>query len=785
MKFNFEQDSYIALRNIISEGTSRILIWVGSGASSNAGIPRWNELKKVLLDVLFRKANDSLENEKNQLLYFHREISQMENNWIAFQRLKETIGESTYRDVIREHLRPVASIKIPDIYLNIWKLKISGLINLNIDRLATRARQMNTEKSITEFNGNRIKDFLHVLKSPHSFILNLHGDYDDYRSWVFTKTEFMNLKNDEAYTHFIKSCLLSYTIIFTGITVDDIAVGGHFEELSKISSDFGSHFWITDRRDLTTDSWAENLGIRLIKYDAPNNDHSILDTIISDLLNYLPKEEIAPHIEPQKEFSVKNETDDPNELIKYESDIIRKILNKKAQSILGKSTENKYKEYEEFVKKYDQAVHRAWYTSDESDNNVLLDYKLNKFTKRGAFGRIYDAIDNNGNRIAVKVLLEEERNHREFYQSFRRGVRSMKILTEHNILGIVKYLDAYEIPACVIMEWIDGPNLEEIVHSKMIKEWDLLLKIASHLAYIVEQAHRVPQRVLHRDLRPPNIMLKNFYNKTIDWEVVVLDFDLSWHIGASEKSVIASSSLSGYLAPEQIKKMSDVSTRHASVDSFGLGMTLYFMISGKDPYPTQNQHTDWLKTVSDFSNNFAKSTWKSLPNRVTRLVMNSTKFNQSERWDISQIKLELNRLLEVELDNSKVISAEMVAEEIMARTSFKSDYIWNSDHLAAYVELPSSTKLCLIGDESNQQIILKVNWTYQGGLIQKNIYKFLNKSHSKIEKLLKNCHWKIENCSKSGQSINIVANLKVSEAKKNLNLLANNMDEIINSLIMN
>jgi len=83
-----------------------------------------------------------------------------------------------------------------------------------------------------------------------------------------------------------------------------------------------------------------------------------------------------------------------------------------------------------------------------------------------------------------------------------------------------------------VMDWIDGPNLDKAVKSKAIDSWEMILKVSYQLTKVIEGAHKVPERVLHRDLRPPNIMLKDYYTEPEGWKVVVLDFDLSWHLGA-------------------------------------------------------------------------------------------------------------------------------------------------------------------------------------------------------------------------------------------------------------
>jgi serine/threonine protein kinase len=496
----------------------------------------------------------------------------------------------------------------------------------------------------------------------------------------------------------------------------------------------------------------------------------------------MPRDEPAPPVEPQKPPNDVEVIDDPSEMQKLDSEKIRRILNVKAKEILRESSVSAYEKYEQFFKDYDEAIYRAWYTSDQSGHNSLLGYKLEKLHARGAFGRVYKARDDQGTLLAIKVLLEEERRKKEFLQSFRRGVRSMRLLSARGVDGIVGYREAYEIPAFVVMEWIEGANLDTAIRSKLIHGWDDVVRVGKDLAVIIENAHRVPERVLHRDLRPPNIMLKGIYENPTSWKVVVLDFDLSWHLGASEKSVIATGTTAGYLAPEQIQPHPNVTTRHATVDSFGLGMTLFFMIAGRDPYPAENLHRDWESNVYETCNAIKPVIWRSLAKRYARLVIEATKHRQSERWDLNQIRVELERLYDALREPSNVESAELVAEEIFSRTRHSYDYKWNSDKLCAFVEFPSGLKISLIGNESEKQVCLKISWSYQGGSKYKILFKRLERVFNDLKRELASAKWTTDSSSKSGQSLNLTAHVDVQAAKRTIDDVASSIDNITDIL---
>src|SRR4051812_12850172 len=116
-------------------------------------------------------------------------------------------------------------------------------------------------------------------------------------------------------------------------------------------------------------------------------------------------------------------------------------------------------------------------------------------------------------------------------------------------------------------------------------------------------------------------MIRNGYvHDPSEWEVVVLDFDLSWHKDALEQSISAGKFTSGYLAPEQLQPDKTMTTRSALVDSFGLGMTLYFLRTAQEPVQYQHQHGNWAETLGHAAGSHPCRQWRSLPSRYFRLI---------------------------------------------------------------------------------------------------------------------------------------------------------------------
>jgi len=277
-------------------------------------------------------------------------------------------------------------------------------------------------------------------------------------------------------------------------------------------------------------------------------------------------------------------------------------------------------------------------------------------------------------------------------------------------------------------------------------------------------------------------MLRNFYSGD-EWDVVVLDFDLSWHREAVEVSIVSASSASGYLAPEQLRRDPKTSTRNAAVDSFGLGMTLFYLCTGYEPMVGDHARSDWSDRVSSSVATRRCETWRSLPTRMARLICSSTTEAQHERWDVSQVLGELQRLEEAQAAPEKERSAELLAEECIARTALAPQAHWDSDCLTATVRLPSGTEVSVRGDESDALVVAVVSWTSRGTGERRRIGKWINRAFDQAAAALRRGGWKIatKNVEPKGSG-RLIARFSTEKMSGHLDDAARAIDEACSRL---
>lgn len=775
--------AYIDLRENFAVRSRPIVAFVGSGFSAPAGLPSWAALKNQLVEELREKAAQAANSTEARRIAENAEsIDSSENYWVAFGRLQEALGRTTYQAIIRKRLAKADTLEIPSTYKSLWRTPVEGVLSVNLDNFVKRGfSQTYPGKDLKWFTGSQAGPLARVLHAGHKFAYSLHGSIDDASSWIFTHEELRALYKSKAYRLMLNTIFTTYTVIFLGISADDQAVGGPLEQIAKMGIEGPDHYWLTDRADSSTESWAESVGIRLIPYAPIERDHSLVCEILDDLSTAKGSEIQAPPVLLSSGQAIQD-LPSPEELVTRPLTEIRSVLNDRANNILrGIGGEQAY---EQFLLEYEEAIHRAWFIPSIGVNKNLFGYELGELVARGAFGKVYRSLDPSGREVAVKVLLEDIRLDYKLLSSFRRGVRAMQILEERNVEGMVAYELASEIPTFVAMEWIEGPNLTEAKDAGLLNGWTEILWICLQLVTILKSAHDLPERVLHRDVRPSNIMLRNGWLDFFDWQLVVLDFDLSTYQNARQKSALAKESVLGFLAPEQLEAENSIySTRNAAVDSFGVGMTLLFLCSGTEPEAYAQRRPEYKEIVANAVTYPKESSWHSLPKRFARIIYEATRDEQPQRWDLAQIKLELMRLQEVHTDSENVTDSDLLCEEIAARCpAIASIYKWKSDDDCVSVQRPGGLSLRMRGSREDSKISLTVTWAATGVEDRKSLGKYLPEKLQRSASSLRSGPWEAIKSEGQRQNLVLSASLSADVGRHRIDSAANSLSRAIDSL---
>lgn len=769
--------AYKALETTLALQSTPVVAVVGAGLSQPAGLPAWGVLRERLCDGL-RDQVIGAEPEKAKRIRLDAERWSSEKDfWVSFEALRRLLGLAEYRAILRDALAIGDTATIPGSYRTLWSLPIRGILSLNLDSLARRAHSaVHPGAELKNIVGRDAARLARLVHSPHRFLYQLHGSADDVASWIFTSSDLKKLYNTPGYSEFLDLVFSTCTVVFLGVTADDLAIGSPLLNLTGRDADGLTHYWITDRQDTAAEIWAAACGVRIVRY--PASQHGLVMELLTSLGGArAPEIEANPVLIPSA--NPPTTLPAPSALLALPLDELRALLNGHARYLLDQT--DGVSRFEEFLDVYDEVINRAWFIPRKPEGAMIFGHTLQRSELGGAFGRVFPATDPQGELCALKLLRGEIRTNLPLLQSYRRGVKAMEILSVRNVAGMVAYRQASEIPAFVTMDWIDGPNLAEAKAARLLQEWEHILWVVVELCRVIRRAHSLPERVLHRDIRPANVMLRNGWLPREDWEVLVLDFDLSTYHGAEEKSVLAERSILGYLAPEQVDPTSKFSSRSGLVDSFGIGMTLYFLCGGTEPRANFERSSDFLPEVRTATRAPDDCEWRSMARRIERLILSATNEAQNRRPDVSQILHECTRLQTCLLSPLDAIDTDLICEELVARTPSMVRYEWDSDADSARRESAGGIVVQMQGGIEGDQIDLYISWSARG-TERYAALRSISARVSRAESLLKKNGWRITTATKGPADLTISAHSPARTALTQMDHLADGLEQAIQAV---
>jgi serine/threonine protein kinase len=200
-------------------------------------------------------------------------------------------------------------------------------------------------------------------------------------------------------------------------------------------------------------------------------------------------------------------------------------------------------------------------------------YRLVGRLGTGGMGTVLRAVDEVRQReVAIKLPNDLDARTIALLQ---QECNILAQLEHHNIVQMLGSGSDSDptLPFYIVMEFVDGETLEDLLRQQNGPlEWRRALQIGLGIAEALAYAHRQPQRVIHRDIKPGNILIRRS-----DQMVKVTDFGIAAVL--AERAAQTAVGTLAYMAPEQGNGQG-VDER---TDLYSLGAVLYEMLTGHRP----------------------------------------------------------------------------------------------------------------------------------------------------------------------------------------------------------
>ncbi|MDB1921843.1 Stk1 family PASTA domain-containing Ser/Thr kinase [Clostridium tertium] len=281
-------------------------------------------------------------------------------------------------------------------------------------------------------------------------------------------------------------------------------------------------------------------------------------------------------------------------------------------------------------------------------NGIILGgrYELLEKVGEGGMSEVYKAKCNKLNRfVAVKILKKQFADNKEISQKFKREATAIANLSDTNIVNVLDVGTQEDIDY-IVMEYISGKTLKELIYYSGKLSYNTAIKIALQIAKALDCAHR--NNIIHRDIKPQNILV------TESGEVKVTDFGIAK--STDSQTITNTTSIIGsahYLSPEQAKG-TYIDFRS---DIYSFGIVLYEMVTGKLPFEGDSPVTVALKHLQEEPIP-PKNINSAIPDSLNKLILKAVEKEPIKRYQ--NAKEIIQDLQKIQENPDVVIGASVV-----------------------------------------------------------------------------------------------------------------------------
>ena len=234
---------------------------------------------------------------------------------------------------------------------------------------------------------------------------------------------------------------------------------------------------------------------------------------------------------------------------------------------------------------------------------LLGRYTILRQIGKGGMGVVYEATHMLiGKRVAIKILLDKYARKEQIVARLEQEARLASAIGHEHIIDITDFGQTDDGRTFVVMEFLEGESLGEILVRERTLPEPRLLAIAIQVAGALGAAHA--KGIIHRDVKPENVFVLR--RKDRDF-VKVVDFGISKSLRTvdsdddsprlTQTGMVLGTPL--YMSPEQARGDEELDAR---IDVYALGVIMYEMATGRPPFTGVN----YLSIIAQVLNEEAK-----------------------------------------------------------------------------------------------------------------------------------------------------------------------------------